>query len=125
VIRGIGVDICSIERIERILGRHGDIFVQRVFTDGERKRAGHGLVMAERFSARFAAKEATIKALGGPAGIAWKEMEVVTDENGAPSLVLTGKADEVARKIGVTRNFLSLSHSAGVAVAMVVLEGDE
>jgi holo-[acyl-carrier protein] synthase len=52
-------------------------------------------------------------------------MEVVTDENGVPSLVLTGKADEVARKIGVTRNFLSLSHSAGVAVAMVVLEGDE
>jgi holo-[acyl-carrier protein] synthase len=125
VIRGIGVDICSIERIEQILNRHGDIFAKRVFTEGERKRAGHGMVMAERLSARFAAKEATIKALGGPPGIAWKEMEVVTDPNGAPSLLLTGKAEEIARKIGVTRKFLSLSHSGGVAVAMVVLEGDE
>ena len=125
MIRGIGVDVCSIERIEQILERHGDIFVKRVFTEGEQQRAGHGVVMAERLSARFAAKEATIKALGGPTGIAWKEMEVVSDVNGAPSLVLTGKAQEIAREIGVTRRFISLSHSGGVAVAMVVLEGDE
>ena len=125
MILGIGVDVCSIERIEQILNRHGDIFVRRVFTSGEQQRAGHGVVMAERLSARFAAKEATIKALGGPTGIAWKEMEVVTGDNGAPSLSLTGKAEQVARAKGVTRNHVSLSHAGGVAVAMVVLEGDE
>jgi holo-[acyl-carrier protein] synthase len=124
VILGIGVDVCPVDRIEEILDKHGDVFADRVFTPGERARAGTGVVTGERLAARFAAKEATIKALGAPDGVGWKEMEVVTAEDGAPSLHLEGKALARAREMGVVRSFLSLSHAGGVAVAMVVLEGD-
>lgn len=124
MILGIGVDICPVDRIAQILARHGATFADRVFTPGERERAGNGVVMAERLSARFAAKEAAIKALGGPLGVGWKEMEVITAADGSPTLHLTGKAAERARAMGVTRKLLSLSHAGGIAVAMVILEGD-
>ncbi|MCP4675082.1 MAG: holo-ACP synthase [Deltaproteobacteria bacterium] len=125
MILGLGVDVCPVERIEQILDRHGEIFSKRVFTEGELERAGTGLVMAERLAARFAAKEATIKALGAPEGLGWRDMEVVSAADGAPSLQLAGKADKRAKEMGVSRMFLSLSHAGGVAIAMVILEGDK
>ncbi len=124
MILGLGIDVCPVERIEQVLDRHGDIFADRVFTEGEREHAGEGVVKSERLAARFAAKEATIKALGAPEGLRWREMEVVNAEDGAPSLHLTGRAAERASKMGVTRTFLSLSHAGGVAVAVVIFEGD-
>ncbi|MCP4601490.1 MAG: holo-ACP synthase [Proteobacteria bacterium] len=125
MILGLGVDICPIERIEQALGRqHGDTFSNRVFTDGEREHAGTGVVMAERLAARFAAKEAAIKALGAPEGLRWRDMEVVSAEDGSPSLRLEGRAAERAKEMGVSRILLSLSHAGGVAVAVVIFEGD-
>jgi holo-[acyl-carrier protein] synthase len=124
VILGLGVDICPVERIEGILRRHGDIFSTRVFTDGERDRAGAGKVTAERLAARFAAKEAAVKALGAPDGLRWRDMEVVTGDDGAPSMRFRGKAKERAEELGVKRVLISLSHAGGMAVAIVILEGN-
>lgn len=123
MILGIGVDLCPVERMEQILSRRGDLFESRVFTDGELERAGNGVVKCERLAARFAAKEAAIKALGAPDGLKWKDMEVVSDSEGAPSLALHGKAAERASAMGVSRTWISLSHAGGTAVAVVVLEG--
>jgi holo-[acyl-carrier protein] synthase len=123
VILGIGLDLCPIERMEGIIDRHGEIFCKRVFTDRERAYADQGARPAERYAARFAAKEAAIKALGGPEGILWKEMEVERQKNGAPTLKLHGRARTRAESMGVTRALVSLTHAGGMASAVVILEG--
>lgn len=125
MILGLGVDLCPIERIEQIIDRHGTAFLNRVYTEDEQQYAHEGHVKAERLAARFAAKEAAIKALGAPAGLRWKEMEVKKKPNGAPSLILHGTAKAVADQKGVIRTTLSLSHAGGMAVAVVILEGGE
>jgi holo-[acyl-carrier protein] synthase len=125
VIVGLGIDVCPVARIAGILERHGALFADRVFTPGELTHAGNGAVRNERLAARWAAKEAAIKALGAPEGLRWHDMEVVNDAGGAPSLRLDGAASASAEAKGVTRALLSLSHAAGVAVAIVVLEGGE
>ena len=125
MIVGLGTDVCPVARIAEILERHGAIFADRVFTPGELEHAGNGVVRNERLAARWAAKEAAIKALGAPEGLRWHDMEVVNDAGGAPSLRLDGAARSLADARGVTRALLSLSHAAGVAVAIVVLEGGE
>ncbi len=124
MILGLGVDVCPVERIEKILDRYGEIFSKRVFTEGELKHANTGVATGERLAARFAAKEATIKALGAPTGLRWHDMEVVRAKDGAPSLRLAGKAGDRAKEMGVSRTLVSLSHAGGVAVAVVILEGD-
>lgn len=124
MILGIGVDLCPVERMERIVDRHGDLFINRVFTPAERTYAGEGVNRAERFAARFAAKEALIKALGGaPSGLRWHDMEVQKASSGAPSMVLKGSAEARAVALGVRKCWLSLTHAGAAAVAMVVLEG--
>jgi holo-[acyl-carrier protein] synthase len=122
VIVGLGIDVCPVERIAGIFERHGDPFAARVFTDAERAHAGDGVMRDERLAARWAAKEAAIKALGAPPGLKWHDLAVINDEAGAPSLVLSGAAGERARELSVSRTLLSLSHAGGVAVAVVVLE---
>jgi holo-[acyl-carrier protein] synthase len=123
VILGVGIDVCPVERIRGILERHGDLFADRVFTAGEKAHAGDGPVRDERLAARWAAKEASIKALGAPTGLRWHDMEVVNAEDGSATLKLDGLADERAREMGVERVWLSISHAGGVAVAVVILEG--
>jgi holo-[acyl-carrier protein] synthase len=123
VILGIGIDVCPVERMRDVLARHGELFRRRVFTDRELERAGDGRASTERLAARFAAKEAAIKALRAPSGLSWKDMEVVSAKDGAPALALHGRAAEAARGLGAVRQFLSLSHAGGVAVAVVILEG--
>jgi holo-[acyl-carrier protein] synthase len=122
VIVGLGIDVCPVARIAEILERHGALFADRVFTPHELERSGNGVVRSERLAARWAAKEAAIKALGAPEGLRWHDMEVVNAAGGAPSLRLDGAAKACAEALGVTRALLSLSHAAGVAVAVVVLE---
>ncbi len=124
MILGLGVDVCPIERIAGALGRHGHVFSDRIFTDRERQYAGNGAVKHDRLAARFAAKEAAIKALGAPDGLRWKDMEVVNASDGAPTLCLAGRAKERADELGVSRVMLSLTHAGGIAVAVVILEGD-
>lgn len=121
MIRGIGVDVVSVPRMAEVLSRQGDRFARRVFTEGERAYCASRARPAEHYAVRFAAKEAALKTLGVPAGLSWHEIEVV-DEGGAPRLRLSGKAAAAARARRGHRFFLSLSHSAETAIAMVVAE---
>ena len=122
-VMGIGIDVVAIDRIERILaGPRGDRFVERVLTEGERRLAeGRFRRMAEVVAARFAAKEAFAKSVGAPKGLGWHDVEVVR-AGGKPTLLLTGAAARVLLGRRVRRLHLSLSHDAGMAAAVVVLE---
>ena len=115
MILGIGVDVCAIDRIRDACARPG--FVDRVFTLSEQQGSEQTL------AGRFAAKEALAKALGAPLGLRWPDCEVLSDETGRPSLVVTGTVAERMEELGVSRLHVSISHDAGVAVAMVVCEG--
>jgi len=127
MILGTGVDIAETSRIERSLERHGERFSQRVFTPAEIAYCEKFKNRAERYAARFAAKEAAFKALGTGwrEGIRWLDAEVIHRSSGKPELVLTGKAEEVAREMRVTRMSVSISHSDCYVVALVIFEGDD
>lgn len=116
MIIGIGVDVVEIARIEAALSRTPDL-ASRLFAQSERD-----LPMAS-LAARFAAKEATAKALGGPPGLAWTDVQVRRDGSGRPQLAVGGTVARAARMLGVSRWHLSLSHDGGLSVAMVVAEG--
>ncbi|MEO8298459.1 MAG: holo-ACP synthase [Burkholderiales bacterium] len=118
----VGVDTVHIPRIAESLSRHGERFMQRLFTPAERAYAmAAPLHTAERLAARFAAKEAVIKALSlSEVGVDWCDIEVMRDADGACTLSLHGRAAEQARQLGVRELALSLSHDGGQAIAMVV-----
>ncbi|HEY5955161.1 MAG TPA: holo-ACP synthase [Polyangiaceae bacterium] len=128
MVVGLGIDVASIERIARAIERFGSRLLNRLLTEQERqeaeRRGTNPLVMATWTAGRLAAKEATSKALGVPPGIGWHDAFVLRDPSGAPLLTLAGKALERAKARGVTRMHLSITHDAGVAAAVVVLEGD-
>jgi holo-[acyl-carrier protein] synthase len=127
MIRGIGTDIVEVGRLERATRRHGRVFLTRLFTPAEIEYCDSQLRCFESYAARFAAKEAFLKALGtgGRDGISWQEVEVVRESRGRPELALTGNALEAAHRIGAQKVFLSLSHTRGLATAVAVLEGIE
>jgi holo-[acyl-carrier protein] synthase len=117
----VGVDIIEIERIEVVLRRHGERFLQRVYTPKEQAYC-RGRV--PELAVRFAAKEAVSKALGtGLRGIAWKEMEILGDERGKPLVHLHGRARARAEELGLFEFAVSLSHSREYAVAFVMATG--
>ena len=121
MIVGIGVDVCSIERMRRALERHGDRFFSRICTDREKSDL-EGRDQATALSGRFAVKEAFAKALDGARGVAWHDVEVRRAQSGRPLLELRGTATAMVEKFGADRWHVTISHDAGVAVAMVVLE---
>lgn len=114
-IAGIGVDVVDLARFERAVGRTPRL-KERLFAPSERDLPLRSL------AGRFAAKEALMKALGEATGVTWHDMEVVSDAEGNPSLLLSGAAAAIAEKRGITAIHLSMSHDAGVAVAQVVAE---
>lgn len=128
MIIGLGTDLTEVDRIERSLQRFGEQFVRRIYTAGEiaycfaRKKSS-----AESFAARFAAKEAGAKALGTgiSRGVGWQELEVVRHPGQAPQLLLHRRAAEIAAALGIQRLSLSLTHTRGMAMAVVVAEGEE
>ena len=124
MIYGTGVDIVEIARFEKFLKQGNDALFHRLFTQGEIDYCAAKKNCAQHYALRFAAKEAFLKALGTGLrdGLSWKEMEVVNDALGKPGLSLSGRADELFRRAGLASCFLSLSHDAGCAVAMVILE---
>ena len=124
MITGIGVDIVAIERFQRFLDEGNCGVLERLFTDAERYTCSTRKDSASCLAARFAAKEAFMKALGTGLrdGITWQDVEVVSDEMGKPDLVLTGRADQLFRNMGLNTALLSLSHDGGYAAAMVVME---
>jgi holo-[acyl-carrier protein] synthase len=118
-IGGVGVDAVDVARFGAALDRRPAI-ADRLFTAGE-QRDGRGDV--QRLAARFAAKEATMKALGGGIGsVGWRDVEVVRLESGEPSLRLSAAAASLAARRGVAHWHVSLTHTASVAIAMVVAE---
>jgi holo-[acyl-carrier protein] synthase len=125
MIAGTGIDLCEVERIEKVMAApHGRRFRDRVFTAGEIAYAESKANRAERYAARFAAKEAGMKALGTGwrNGLSWHDLEVVNLASGRPTLRLHGKAAEIAERLGVRNISLSLTHTARQAMALVILE---
>jgi len=126
MIFGIGTDIVAIERFQRFMDSGNSAIIERLFTPAERFRCGNRKDGASCLAARFAAKEAFLKALGTGLrdGISWLEMEVSNNDLGKPELTLSGKAAEQFQSKGMTSIHLSLSHDGGSAIAMVVLESE-
>jgi holo-[acyl-carrier protein] synthase len=124
MIVGLGIDVASIERMKRSLERFGERIWERILTVEERKElSGRSADRAAALAGRFAAKEAFSKALGAPQDVWFHDVEVRRGATGAPALRLLGPAVERARALGVKRSFVSITHDAGVAAAVVVLEG--
>jgi len=125
VILGTGIDLAEVDRIRRSVERFGERFVRRIFTPAEIAYADPKANRFERYAARFAAKEAGMKAIGTgwKHGVRWLDFEVVNQPSGRPTLVLHGRAAQIAASLGVRSISLSLTHTAATGMAFVVLEG--
>jgi holo-[acyl-carrier protein] synthase len=124
MIVGTGIDIAEVPRIRDSIERFGARFLHRIFTEGEIRYCESKANRMERYAARFAAKEAGMKAIGTGwnHGVRWKDVEVARQPGGRPTLVFHGKAAEFAAKLGAQHVALSLSHTADQAIAQVILE---
>lgn len=126
MIVGTGIDVAEVDRIEASLGRFGRRFAERVFTAEEIRYCESKANKAERYAARFAAKEAGMKAIGTGwnRGVRWQDIEVQRMPGGRPTVVFHGKAGEFFAGLGAKRAHLSLTHTKSMAVAVVVLESE-
>jgi holo-[acyl-carrier protein] synthase len=126
LVLGIGIDIVEIARVRRLMERWQERFLRRVFTDEELAYADARRDPAEHLAARFAAKEATLKALGTglSMGVRWREMEVRRVRGQRPTLALSGRTAELGAARGIRRLHVSLTHDGGLAVAQVLAEGE-
>src|SRR5262245_15248596 len=124
MIVGTGIDIAEVPRIAEAIERFGDRFLQRIFTDGERHYCDSKANRSERYAARFAAKEAAMKALGTGwnRGVRWRDIEVHRQPSGRPTIRFHGVASEFASRLGTANISLSLSHTPEQAIASVILE---
>jgi holo-[acyl-carrier protein] synthase len=124
MIIGSGIDMVEIRRIQRSMDRYGSRFLNRVYTGAEQAYCLRKRNAAESFAARFAAKEAGAKALGTGIsyGVSWLEFEVTRAASGRPSLQFHGRAAQIAARLGFASVALSLTHTAELAAASVVLE---
>jgi holo-[acyl-carrier protein] synthase len=125
-IAGIGIDLVSIPRMRELIDRWQDRFLHRVFTDGEIAYCRARSDPAPHFAARFAAKEAGLKALGTglQLGVRWRELEVRREHTQAPTLVLSGRSREIGLGKGGSRMLLSLTHEGDYALAQAMLVDD-
>ncbi|HBY59596.1 MAG TPA: holo-[acyl-carrier-protein] synthase [Solibacterales bacterium] len=126
MIVGLGLDVTEVGRIRIAVERYGRRFLGRIFTGREIAYAESKSNRYERYAARFAAKEAGLKALGTGwvDGIRWQDLEVVNAAGGAPEIELHGRAAELAKEKGSARALLTLTHTATVAAAVVILESE-
>ena len=125
MILGTGVDLAEVDRIRAAIGRYGRRFIERIYTPAEIAYVEKKANRFERYAGRFAAKEATMKALGTgwSRNVGWSEIEVVRQRGQAPTIKLRGKAAEFARKRGITGFHLSITHTGTTAMAHVIAEG--
>jgi holo-[acyl-carrier protein] synthase len=125
MIVGTGIDIAEVPRIEASIARFGDRFLHRIFTEAEIRYCESKANRVERYAARFAAKEAAMKAIGTGwnHGVTWRDVEVSRQPGGRPTIAFHGKAAEFAAKLGAVHVALSLSHTKEYAIAQVILEG--
>lgn len=124
MIVGIGIDIAEVPRIREAIERHGERFLRRIFTEDEIQYCESKANRIERYAARFAAKEAGMKAIGTGwnHGVRWRDIEVARKPGARPTLLLHGRAAEFAAKLGATNFVLSLTHTSEQAIAHVILE---
>ena len=127
MIVGLGMDLVDIARIQKLLDDKGDRAMKRLFTEGEAAYALKRAEPARHLAARFAAKEAAYKALAGTVearGVSWLDIEVASEWDGRPTLLLHGRASARAAELRVARAHLTLTHAETIAGAVVVLESD-
>ena len=124
MIVGTGIDIAEVPRIAEAIARFGGRFLQRVFTEEERRYCDSKANRIERYAARFAAKEASMKALGTGwnHGVRWRDIEVHRQSGKRPTIRFHGKAAEFADRLGASNVALSISHTPEQAIASVILE---
>jgi holo-[acyl-carrier protein] synthase len=124
MIVGTGVDLAEVPRIEACIGRFGARFIERIYTRGEIAYVERKANRFERYAARFAAKEAGMKAIGTGwrRGVRWQDFEVANLPSGKPTLWFHGVAAEFARSLGVRNVSLSLTHTREFGMAHVILE---
>jgi holo-[acyl-carrier protein] synthase len=124
MIVGVGTDLAEVARIRQSVERFGDRFLNRIYTARERSYAMSKANWAERLAARFAAKEAGMKAIGTgwSGGVSWQHIEVSNEPSGRPTLRLSGAALDVANRLSVQRISVSLTHTKEMAFAVVILE---
>ena len=124
MIVGTGIDIAEVPRMAQAVERFGERFLRRIFTEGERRYCDSKANRIERYAARFAAKEAALKAIGTGwnHGIAWTDVEVKREPGGRPTITFHGKAAEFAAQLGVKNVLLSITHTKEHAMAQVILE---
>jgi holo-[acyl-carrier protein] synthase len=125
MILGTGVDLAEVDRIRRSIERYGARFIERIYTPREIAYVQRKKNLYERYAARFAAKEAGMKAIGTgwKHGVRWQDLEVANLPSGKPTLLLHGVAATVAANMGVKNVALSLTHTAALGMAHVILEG--
>lgn len=126
MIVGTGIDIAEVDRIANSIARFGRRFLERVFTADEIRYCESKANKAERYAARFAAKEAGMKAIGTGwnRGVRWQDVEVQRAPGSRPTLVFHNKAGEFFRKLGAVRAHLSITHTKDSAMAQVILESE-
>jgi len=124
VIVGLGLDIAEVDRIEAAIRRHGAPFLERLFTPAEVSYCERHKNSYERYAARFAAKEAAMKALGTgwSQGVRWRDIEVTREVTGKPTLRLAGAALQISERMGVKNISVSITHSGNLALAQVIFE---
>jgi len=124
MIVGTGIDIAEVPRIAASISRFGDRFIRRIYTEGEIRYCESKANRVERYAARFAAKEAGMKAIGTGwnRGVRWRDIEVSRMPGGRPTITFHGKAAEFAAKLGTKHVALSLTHTTEYAMAQVILE---
>ncbi|WP_424213005.1 holo-ACP synthase [Streptomyces sp. BI20] len=122
MIRGIGMDVVDVDRLAASLCRTPGL-APRLFTDRERVAPDGTTRGPASLAARFATKEAVLKAIGAPAGIGWRDIEVAQEPSGRPAVLVTGHAERLARGLGITGWLVSQTHDAGIAASMVIAEG--
>ena len=124
MIVGLGLDIAEVDRIKEAIARHGAAFLERLFTPAEVSYCERHKNRYERYAARFAAKEAAMKALGTgwSRGVRWRDIEVAREPSGKPTLHLAGEARQIADRLGVKNISLSITHSGNLALAQVIFE---
>jgi holo-[acyl-carrier protein] synthase len=124
MILGTGVDLAEVARIRETIGRHGDRFLRRIYTELEIAYVERKANRFERYAGRFAAKEAGMKAIGTgwKRGVRWQDFEVSNLPSGRPTLRLHGEAARIAEKMGVKNISLSITHTSQLGMAHVILE---
>ncbi|MBN2182782.1 MAG: holo-ACP synthase, partial [Sedimentisphaerales bacterium] len=117
-----GIDLVDFPRIEQMIERHGERFINKIFTPSEQAYADNKKNRVEKYAGRFAAKEAILKLIGtGWRGkIAWTDIEIINNESGRPQVTLDGEVKKIADKLGISQISISITHTANFAIASAV-----